>query len=801
MDNQGLFSSPEPLFKIDDSGLEDIADPSSNITARWELVQGGTSFSGILIFNTQVTLPRSWNDVYNVFGEDIPDNPEDQVFWTIDFPYQATSSEGGSSFLVTLTPDSPITRRIKLRINANTFLPGGPSENVPSEWVLVSSQQIPSTRARGIWSSVTGGSTLIGKIHFTNDVTGIAIDDFLIMRDRRTLYIPTNITERVNEDDRSRWYTTISPTTVLDSGSASANEIITITTIIPNDAPSGSYGFRLISNRLNSDGDTHNTPTYNVDSDPVPINVNVNVDDQSTYQLTIPIPANDKGTIQISVKGRSFHVHDEPDQLGPSSQQYLGTISYNNSATSPALIIGDAYITDDPSAEGGAKILNTDENGNEIPLTYSTVWIEIKTNEKDATGLCIDSFIVTNATKGNDLTTIVPNRIWRLPINLPENEKGSFTVLIPNNVVNEGNPPTSKDFLFDTVIIAGIPFVEDVNIPSGRLDTPFNIDIRFSKPISKVSLESFIFDGADLELPDLYYYAPWKSGNPWGLLSSFKVYESAPRGLVQNEILEYFLIGSSRKALSKLVFRTRDDAEEGEEADIVITHLKEGIIVNPRIENFDNEDKIDPRGIASDGTDFYIIDNANNAFYRLNKSSGRVTMIKNDYAETDDETDFRGLASNDSNILRVICGTTNRIYNISPDDGTLSVQTSLGRITNPVGLTYYNNTFYTFNLADNSIYPIGGSRIRNRSGDRLPQASGLATLNEKLYLLSPEYKGSIYYLELNESKSEIIKVERIPERIGIDQALRAQNFQLRFDKPAEDISGNLNLSLKANTVE
>ena len=797
MDNQGLFSSPEPLFKIDDNNLEDIGNADSNITARWELVDGGTSFTGFLIFNTQVTLPTdrsNWGDIWDVFVEDLPNNAVDKVTWSIDFPFQSTSPDGGSSFFITLTPNSDLTRRIQLQINAGTFLPGGPSENVRSELVLISSQQVSGNIARGIWSSVIGGSTLVGKIYFTSDVTGITAKENNIYNafqigTGRSFY-------NLSATEGDPWYTTISP----DSDSVNANEIITITTTIPDNITSGSYKFRLKDNTLNSDDGRANTPTYNIDSEPAPINVNANVDDQSTYQLTIPIPQNRQGTIQISVKGRSFHVHDEPEQLGPSTQQYLGTISYNNSATSPALIIGDAYITDDPSAEGGTQILNTDENGNEIPLTYSTVWIEIKTNEKDATGLCIDSFIVTNATKGNDLTTIVPNRIWRLPIDLPENEKGSFTVLIPNNVVNEGNPPTSKDFLFDTVIIAGVPFVEDVNIPSGRLDTPFNIDIRFSKPISKVSLESFIFDGADLELPDLYYYAPWKSGNPWSLLSSFKVYESAPRDLIQNG-LEYFLIGSSRKALSKLVFRTRDDAEEGEEADIVITHLKEGIIVNPRIENFDNEDKIDPRGIASDGTDFYIIDNANNAFYRLNKSSGRVTMIKNDYAETDDETDFRGLASNDSNILRVICGTTNRIYNISPDDGTLSVQTSLGRITNPVGLTYYNNTFYTFNLADNSIYPIGGSRIRNRSGDRLPQASGLATLNEKLYLLSPEYKGSIYYLELNESKSEIIKVERIPERIGIDQALRAQNFQLRFDKPAEDISGNLNLSLKANTVE
>ena len=82
------------------------------------------------------------------------------------------------------------------------------------------------------------------------------------------------------------------------------------------------------------------------------------------------------------------------------------------------------------------------------PLDEATVYVEISTNSRDATGLTSSDFIVSNGCVGV-LATLTANRIWRLEVSIEDNTKGVLTVSIPSNVVTETNQPASNSFCYD----------------------------------------------------------------------------------------------------------------------------------------------------------------------------------------------------------------------------------------------------------------------------------------------------------------------------------------------------------------
>ena len=61
------------------------------------------------------------------------------------------------------------------------------------------------------------------------------------------------------------------------------------------------------------------------------ITVPVVLDGNDQYRLTIPLPTNSRGSIQVSIKPRTFNIEGDTAQVGPATQQYLGTIDYDNS--------------------------------------------------------------------------------------------------------------------------------------------------------------------------------------------------------------------------------------------------------------------------------------------------------------------------------------------------------------------------------------------------------------------------------------------------------------------------------------
>ena len=143
------------------------------------------------------------------------------------------------------------------------------------------------------------------------------------------------------------------------------------------------------------------------------------------------IPSDVKGELTISIP---------TNVITESNQPVSKTFSFNRLITfTPVLFsVGNSYASRD----------DTDITALTIPLDQATVWVELSTNSRDATGLTSSDFIVSGGCAGT-LAALTPNRIWRLEISIEENTKGILTVSIPSNVVIEGNQPASNSFRFD----------------------------------------------------------------------------------------------------------------------------------------------------------------------------------------------------------------------------------------------------------------------------------------------------------------------------------------------------------------
>ena len=401
---------------------------------------------------------------------------------------------------------------------------------------------------------------------------------------------------------------------------------------------------------------------------------------------------------------------------------------------------------------------------------------------------------------------------------------------IDNNNEGPDLDQISDSYPFNT--IGGPAFVESTNIPSGPLNAPFNIDIRFNRPILKISLGSFIFDGIDLELPDLYYYDPYtgKDIQGWNLLSSFKSHETNPKAIVKDSSDRYYLVGNGRKALIRITFDL---------SDVTQPQIDESYVINPNIENFkgDSDEKFEsmPSGLTWHNDELYMIGAENHALYKIDPSDGSISdkitcPTTKEFGV--DETSPRGLVWHIDKFY-MIGASNNRLYTIDPNNGGAS---TVNRSINGFGigaleargLITYNNNLYTFLIYRSSITQRIGGRLYtiNRTTGRadkpvpktpnknikFPVVESLTVIGDSIYIISSDEKGSLYKLDIGEPTTnlglnhteEVTKITRVQEKMGSGTTSSHRgytDFQLRFDKPEENTEGNLNISLKANSVE
>ena len=166
------------------------------------------------------------------------------------------------------------------------------------------------------------------------------------------------------------------------------------------------------------------------------------------WRLEISIEDNTKGSLTVSIPSNVVEEGNQP---------VSNSISFDRTITTPSVTfsIGNAY----------ASSSSSDITALTLPLEDATVYVEVSTDNKDATALSASDFIVSGAGSGS-LTSLTANRIWRLAVNIENDTKGTLTVSLPTNVVTQGNQPASKSFTFDREI-ASVSLVPSVTITGG----------------------------------------------------------------------------------------------------------------------------------------------------------------------------------------------------------------------------------------------------------------------------------------------------------------------------------------------
>lgn len=175
----------------------------------------------------------------------------------------------------------------------------------------------------------------------------------------------------------------------------------------------------------------------------------------SNYTLRITNPTNASGTLNAVL--RKYAVNAVDDNLrGPEVPQNSGSYAFDT-VILPQFTIGDAYASGDAA----------DTSALDEPFDEATVYVEIEIDQS-ATSLQASDFIVSGACGGSPLSILTENRKWRLPVHIPDADKGNMTVAIPSNVIDQRNQPASKTFEFDRTTEGQLeqPYLVVSNLPT-----------------------------------------------------------------------------------------------------------------------------------------------------------------------------------------------------------------------------------------------------------------------------------------------------------------------------------------------
>ena len=311
----------------------------------------------------------------------------------------------------------------------------GPDNNFQSTTISYNRQPIV---ALPFWLATAGSiaadtATARGLLSFIgNAVSGIESSDFAIINDSGI--------------EQTGWTITV------DRSSAAEFENINVQATRTTQDVNGTFKLRLKANSVisapstspNVPGTALDSPSITIDNRPVDQRRAASLDNQNTFTLTIPLPANKSGAMQISVNPDSFYVTGNQSRRGPEYQQYLGTIFYDT-RNKVRFIIGLAYDT----LQGSG--INTEINKD----TYIEIRaVDASTGSAVAVNDLTDSdILVTGACKGDLYSkdgATPANSAWRLHIDPHENIDGVFTVAIPENIVDAGNDAIEKSYTYDT---------------------------------------------------------------------------------------------------------------------------------------------------------------------------------------------------------------------------------------------------------------------------------------------------------------------------------------------------------------
>ena len=428
---------------------------SRTVRTEWTNVRGGGTatvgissarLTGTITFRavTGSQIERLTSDDFEVLdagNSDTPVNPP----WNISFPARFPGIDPNQPENVVATPPGIINGMFKLRLKANSAkfrldsdaaLVDFPSvnEDSPARRVNRIRAMAPSiTIATARWENVTGGATLSGRIYFDGArVDGIESGDFEVLTD---------------SDGSTTGWTIENPST-----SSVSDGQFSIITATPPANTDGNFKLKLNATSVMSDGSSsNNSPASALISDAFAVDSDF-LDGENTYTLRINLPSNADGSLQISVNPRTFHIEDNRSRLGPPTQQYLGTIFYNNRPDTPRIIninIPDR-LSSDPSA-------NTDNNAVIIDFNLPVKGVSVNAFKLEGmdnvTLMNEDIYYATTPDpdvppsvenrnlaiidSGGDLITTIEAKYYKLRLRVPERvPRGILKIYLADGIIN-----------------------------------------------------------------------------------------------------------------------------------------------------------------------------------------------------------------------------------------------------------------------------------------------------------------------------------------------------------------------------
>ena len=229
--------------------------------------------------------------------------------------------------------------------------------------------------------------------------------------------------------------------------------------------------------------------------------------------------------------------------------------------------------------------------------------------------------------------------------------------------------------------------------------------------------------------------------------------ETEPTGLafVGDDL---YMVGDTNAALYKL------SATDGTAARVM------------NVTSFGTVAETEPRGLASDGTTLWMVGATGNELYTVNTTAGTASALSSPatgFGLTGGaaETDPRGLAHDGTN-LYMLGGDTAALYQLNTTTG---VATRIGAATNfgvgatePTGLTWFNNSLWMADQTTARLYKLSNQTgMAEAVGDKevysLNNPSNTASgLEHKLELVSPgadgRYRRYTFYRAVSISEGE-----------------------------------------------
>ena len=131
--------------------------------------------------------------------------------------------------------------------------------------------------------------------------------------------------------------------------------------VIIDRVEAGNYKIRLLANSIVvSETPSITSPSANVDTGNLAIeDVPTTLDGKKEWTLTLILPDEREGSLQISVDEDEFHLTSDMSVEGPATKQYLGTVYYNTGE----VVVPPSdrpYIADTPDWDGVFRTPTTD---------------------------------------------------------------------------------------------------------------------------------------------------------------------------------------------------------------------------------------------------------------------------------------------------------------------------------------------------------------------------------------------------------------------------------------------------------